>query len=259
MLNALNFYIPDGVQSIGSYAFYRGSIITIGGITIPASASNIFNNNNSPLDSSIIIPSSVKSISQTALSGAFTAYYFGEDCCIADNVSVEQNISSLNITPSNSVKCFFGCITGNCGDVSWAAIPFSSALSENYINDKLIVRGSGVCGDGQQLVNKATDELNNIVSVDFSDGITEIADNAFANFNRIIYLDSPGGIKKIGEKAFGTNNPSRGENDDYTLSYSTLKNNIYISVKWLIKSGTGLNVPYGTTLIAGGAGFSSNL
>ena len=259
MLNALNFYIPDGVQSIGSYAFYRGSIITIGGITIPASASNIFNNNNSPLDSSIIIPSSVKSISQTALSGAFTAYYFGEDCCIADNVPVEQNISSLNITPSNSVKCFFGCITGNCGDVSWAAIPFSSALSENYINDKLIVRGNGVCGDGQQLVNKAADELNNIVSVDFSDGITEIADNAFANFNRLIYLDSPGGIKKIGEKAFGTNNPSRGENDDYTLSYSTLKNNIYISVKWLIKSGTGLNVPYGTTLIAGGAGFSSSL
>ncbi|MCT8974980.1 leucine-rich repeat protein [Clostridium sp. CX1] len=185
--------IPDGVTSIGDYAFvdpsnknhdddYEGKIkSSITSITLPSTLTSIgrgaFLNCNSI--KSIVIPDGVKSIG----GGAF-AY-----CLNLTNVTIPSTVT-------------------NIGGGAFAATPWLKSQSDNFVvvGDSILIKYNGkesnvVIPDNIKRIGECAFWYAKVTSITIPNSVTSIGNNAFGNTD-ISSIVIPNGVTSIGKEAF---------------------------------------------------------
>ena len=173
-----SYIIPEGVTSIGDYAFENCSNLT--SVVIPSSVTEIGKNAFawcSKLES-ITIPSSVKSIGNGAFEGSAltTVYYIG----------TAKMWEAIGIGDNN------GTLTG--------------AKRICYYNGELTIYGYQeiTADDVNKAIGRNSTMAQNteVTKVEISESTTSIGDYAFANCKSLTSITIPNSVESIGKNAF---------------------------------------------------------
>ena len=167
--------IPDGVTSIGDYAFSHCTSLT--SVTIPSSVTNIGIHAFSGCTglTSVVIPDGVTSIDVWAFSG----------CTGLTSVTIPSSVTSIDDD----------------------AFQYCTGLTSIYINDI-----SAWCNNSKNVGNKIL-RCNNlgkklyvngeeVTELIIPDGVTSIGDHAFEGCTGLTSVVIPDGVTSIGEEAF---------------------------------------------------------
>lgn len=174
--------IPDGVTSIGSYAFE--DCVGMTSITIPASVTGIglwaFKNCTSLI--SIHIPDSVISIGDSAFSG----------CSNLTSIVIPDSVTSIGDS------AFRGCSSLTCIPIPEGVTNIgSSTFSECSSLTSIIIPESVT-----RIGNDAFSGCTSLTSVNIPAGVTRISANTFKNCANLTSLTIPNSVTYIGERAF---------------------------------------------------------
>ena len=181
-----NTVIPNGVTSIGSYAFYDCS--SLASITIPNSVTSIRGRAFSGCTSltSITIPNSVKSIDNYA-------FY---DCSSLSSITIPNSMGSIGD------YAFSGCssltsiaIPENMTSIGSKAFSDCSSLNTVIINSNTIASKS--YDDVDNFASKFGNQVQEYV---LRNGITKIGYSAFRDCSGITSI--PASVTRIGKNAF---------------------------------------------------------
>lgn len=174
--------IPDKVTSIGEYAFFNCSVLT--SITISDNVTSIgdFAFYNCLGLTNITIPEGVTSIGDNTFSG----------CTGLTNITIPDSVTSIgsnafsgctgltSITIPNSVTSIGDSAFYNCSKLTSITIPNS------------------VTSIGYNTFNSCT----GLTSITIPDGLTSIEDSAFYNCSGLTSIIIPDGVVSIGEEVF---------------------------------------------------------
>ena len=183
-----NTVIPNGVTSIGSYAFYDCS--SLASITIPNSVTSIRGRAFSGCTSltSITIPNSVKSIDNYA-------FY---DCSSLSSITIPNSMGSIGD------YAFSGCssltsiaIPENMTSIGSKAFSDCSSLNTVIINSNTIASKS--YDDVDNFASKFGNQVQEYV---LRNGITKIGYSAFRDCSGITSITIPASVTRIGKNAF---------------------------------------------------------
>jgi len=186
-----SYVIPDGVTTIGDYAFYKRNITSI---TIPASVTSI--GENAFADNkltSVNIPASVTSIGENAFAdnkltsvnipASVTSFY--------TNTFINNPLAAVNVASDNKiVSSIDGVIFANQGKRLFF---YPRAKGKTYI-----------IPDGVTHIGTAAFHHANLTSVTIPTSVTIIMDYAFAN-NALTSVNIPPSVTTIGKAAFAMN------------------------------------------------------
>ena len=182
-----SYNIPNGVISIGDYAFRDCSSLT--SITIPSSVTSIGNYAFQGCSSltSITIGNGVKNIGNYAFWG----------CCSLINVTVENftHISERAFEGCSSLKSFngkFASSDGRCLIKNGEIIAFAPAGLTSY------TISNGVKSIG----NYAFQGCSSLASITVSRSVTSIGCEAFYGCSNLTSITIGNGVKSIGDYAF---------------------------------------------------------
>ncbi len=174
--------IEDGVQNIGSYAFY--GCIGLTKITIPDSVEEISYSafNGCTGLTSVIIPDSVTSIGGYAFYG----------CTGLTSIVIPDSVTSIG----NSV--FYGCtgltsiiIPDSVTSIGGSAFRGCTGLTSISIPDSVTSFGSNVLSG-----------CTNLISIDIGNGVTKINESDFKNLTSLKSVTIGTGVTTIGDYAF---------------------------------------------------------
>ncbi len=174
--------IPEGVESIGYYAFASCSRLTL--ITIPRSITSIGDNafrNCSGL-TSITIPDSVTSI------GSYTFC----DCTGLTSITIPNSVTSIG------GSAFYGCsrlasitIPDSVTSIDWGAFDDCSSLMSITIPNSVTSIGYSMFHGCSRLT-----------SITIPDSVTSIGNSAFSNCSGLTSITIPDSVTSIGDAAF---------------------------------------------------------
>ena len=170
--------IPEGVESVGNYAFYNCSSLT--SVTIPESVTSIGSSAFYGCTglTSVTIPESVTSIGSSAFYG----------CTGLSSVTIHDGVISIGNNAFYNVSniVYHGSATGS----PWGA-KCVNGYTEGYLlykdetKTKLLSCSSAAAGE-----------------IAIPNSVTSIADNAFYNCGSITSITIPSGVTSIGRNAF---------------------------------------------------------
>ena len=168
--------IPDGVTSIGSYAFFGCSALT--SITIPDSVTSIgasafYNCNNL---TSITIPDSVTSIGASAFYNCnnLTSINIPDSVTSIGNDAFYNCNSLTSINIPDSVTSIGRWAFNGCSNITNATLPAFAieCIPKTKLQTVTITSGTGIASD-------AFRKSSNLTSVTICDGVKSIGSNAF--------------------------------------------------------------------------------
>lgn len=191
--------VPDGVTSIGDYAFVNYDLLT--SVVIPGSVTYIgdYAFNGCSLITELVIPDSVTEIGEFAFAG-WTSL---------ETVTIGKGVTSIGD------QAFSGCTSLTSVRISdlaaWCGITFDVAnyntanplsyakllvLNDKIVTELVIPEGVTSIGD-YAFVN-----CSSITSVVIPDGVTTIGDYAFDGCNKLESVTVGNGVTSVGEDAF---------------------------------------------------------
>ena len=182
--------IPEGVTSIGQYAFGNCSSLT--SIEIPSSLTSIGREAFSSCRSltSITIPEGVTSIGQWAF-----------NYCS----------SLISVTIPSSVTSIRGSAFSNCSSLTSVTIPSSVASIEfGVFNNCPKLKIAGPIGGEYNIKfgwttaipTNAFSGCSSLTSITFPEGVTSIGNNAFGSCSSLSSIEIPEGVASINSNAF---------------------------------------------------------
>ncbi len=194
MCNGANLYlngelvtdlvIPDGVTSIGYYAFYNCD--SLQSVTIPSGVTSIGHDAFSECTSlqSVTIPDSVTSI-------GYNAFF---DCNSLRSVSVSDSLTSIGRDAFHNTAYYNNINNWENGVL----------YIDNYlIKAKDTVSGACSIKDGTKVIaNAAFSDCTGLQSVSIPDGITSIGDYTFNKCTSLQSVTIPDSVTGIGDFAF---------------------------------------------------------
>ena len=177
-----SYAIPDGVVSIGTYAFYHCSSLT--SVTIPSGVTSIGSNAfyDSRSLTSVTIPDSVTNIETSAFSY----------CTALLSIMIPNSVASINygtfdgctslrsVTIGNSVTSIDNYAFNGCSSLTSVTIP-ASVASIGY---------------------GAFRSCSSLTSVTLPNGMTSIGENAFYECTSLTSVTIPSSVTSIGANAF---------------------------------------------------------
>ena len=163
--------IPNGVTSIGAYAFYGGSNFT-----------------------SITIPKSVTSIGANAFSY----------CSSITNVTIPQNVTSIGTNPFSDCTVLTS-IAVNAKNTTYDSRENCNAIIEKASNTLIVGCKNSVIPSGVTAIgNYAFCGSSGLRNIEIPNGVTTIGSRAFYNC-RLTSVIIPEGVTSIGSFAFAQN------------------------------------------------------
>ena len=177
-----NYKIPDGVTSIGSFAFSGCASLT--SVTIPDGVTSIGDSAFGKCTSltSITIPDGVTNIGASAF----------------------NNCSSLtSITIPNSVTKIRGYAFSGCTSLTSVTIPDSvTIISMSTFSDCTSLTSIMIPNSVTSIVYSAFYNCTSLTSITIPDSVTSIGDSAFYGCSSLTSITIPNGVMEIGWCAF---------------------------------------------------------
>ena len=177
-----NLIIPEGVTSIGNYAFYRCTGLT--SVTIGNSVTSIGNSAFSSCSglTSINIPNGVTSIGNSAFLSC-------------------SGLTSINIP--NGVTSIGNFAFSSCSGLTSIDIPNSVTSIGNSAFSNCSDLTSVTIGNSVTSIEKSTFEsCSKLASINISNSVTNIGETAFKKCSSLTSIDIPNSVTSIGEESF---------------------------------------------------------
>ena len=203
--------LPDGVTSIGSWAFYQCSSLT--SITIPNSVASIGIRAFSECSSltSVTIPNSVTSIGEYAFSGC----------------------SSLtSVTIPNSVTSIGDGAFGDCTSLTFITIPHSvKSIGSSAFSNCSKLTSVTISNSVTSIGDYAFYHCSSLTSVTIPNSVTSIGIRAFSECSSLTSVTIPNSVTSIGDWAFyGCSQVTMQGTTPLSISASTFSDNATIFV-----------------------------
>ncbi|MGN0814096.1 MAG: leucine-rich repeat domain-containing protein [Candidatus Coproplasma sp.] len=204
--------IPDGVTSIGSYAFFGCSSLT--NVVIPDSVKSIYQSTFGacPMLESITVPFVGAAVDGTE--NTHFGYIFGANSYSYNSVYVPSTLKTVVVTGGESIG--FAAFRG-CYSLENLTIPFVGNTKDGTTNTHFsYIFGASsyiykcvpeslktvVITGGTKIDDNAFNSCKYLTNVTLPDGITSIGENAFLNCSALTDIVIPGSVTKIGYHAF---------------------------------------------------------
>jgi len=190
-LGCKNTVIPEGVTSIGNYAFYNCSNLT--SITIPEGVTSIgdyaFSSCNSLTD--ITIQEGVTSIGNNA-------FY---KCSNLTSITIPKSVTTIGN------KAFWGCdlssIVVESGNTVFDSRDNCNAIIKTASNEVFLGCKNTVIPEGVTSIgNSAFEGCRGLTSITIPEGVTSIGESAFYNCSNLTSITIPESVTSIGNYAF---------------------------------------------------------
>ncbi len=210
--------IPDGVTSIGNYAFYNCTSLT--SVTIPDSVTSIgedaFNGCSSLI--SVTIPDSVTSIGESAFYGCWgltsatidngvtsIGDYAFYNCSSLTSVTIPDSVTSIGVQAFYNCSSLTSITIGNSvtsiGDDAFSVCSSLTSITVDKNNTAYkSINGNLYTKDGKTLVQYAIGKTD--TSFTIPDSVTSIGNYAFAYCSSLTTVTIGNGVTNIGDYAF---------------------------------------------------------
>ena len=174
--------LPDGLESIGSYAFYR--CISLAAIDIPASVTSIGENVFYDCTSltAVTLPDGLQSIGDNAFRG----------CSALTSIDIPASVTSIGVNAFNGCSSL-AAVTLADGLQSIGDNAFSRCSALTAIDIPASVTSIGV---------NAFNVCSSLAAVTLHDGLESIGDYAFYNCSSLTAIRIPGTVKTVGDNSF---------------------------------------------------------